>query len=130
MFKVLTFYAKCLEIIYIVFCLNTNEIELNTLTIENWFEYPATNQHCFCLSVASGALAVVMGMRYKKSGKLLPAGIMSGLRSEFCLLYVQIRVVQREDCATLWFLIGLSSLFFLQFVNGVSTFAPDHGMSA
>lgn len=29
--------------------------------------------------IASGALAVVMGTRYKKSGKLLPAGIMSGL---------------------------------------------------
>ncbi|XP_019947453.1 transmembrane protein 14A [Paralichthys olivaceus] len=29
--------------------------------------------------IASGTLAVVMGMRYKKSGKLLPAGIMSGL---------------------------------------------------
>ncbi|XP_060942754.1 transmembrane protein 14A isoform X1 [Limanda limanda] len=29
--------------------------------------------------IASGLLAVIMGMRYKKSGKLLPAGIMSGL---------------------------------------------------
>ncbi|XP_008295787.1 transmembrane protein 14A [Stegastes partitus] len=29
--------------------------------------------------LASGALAVVMGMRYKKSGKLVPAGIMTGL---------------------------------------------------
>ncbi|XP_029962510.1 transmembrane protein 14A [Salarias fasciatus] len=29
--------------------------------------------------MASGALAVVMGLRYKKSGKLMPAGIMSGL---------------------------------------------------
>ncbi|KAM9726249.1 transmembrane protein 14A isoform 1-T1 [Menidia menidia] len=29
--------------------------------------------------LASGVLLVVMGMRYKKSGKLLPAGIMSGL---------------------------------------------------
>ncbi|XP_060781430.1 transmembrane protein 14A isoform X1 [Neoarius graeffei] len=28
---------------------------------------------------ASGALAVVMGIRFKKSGKLMPAGIMSGL---------------------------------------------------
>lgn len=28
---------------------------------------------------SSGLLAVVMGMRYKKSGKLMPAGIMSGL---------------------------------------------------
>ncbi|XP_034408468.1 transmembrane protein 14A [Cyclopterus lumpus] len=27
----------------------------------------------------SGVLSLVMGMRYKKSGKLLPAGIMSGL---------------------------------------------------
>ena len=34
------------------------------------------------VSVASGVLSVVMGMRYKKSGKLMPAGIMSGLRSE------------------------------------------------
>nr|XP_046257805.1 transmembrane protein 14A [Scatophagus argus] len=29
--------------------------------------------------LAAGVLAVVMGMRYKKSGKLMPAGIMSGL---------------------------------------------------
>ncbi|XP_071375475.1 transmembrane protein 14A [Centroberyx affinis] len=28
---------------------------------------------------ASGILAVVMGMRFKKSGKLMPAGIMAGL---------------------------------------------------
>ncbi|MCJ8730932.1 hypothetical protein PDJAM_G00189930 [Pangasius djambal] len=28
---------------------------------------------------ASGALAVVMGIRFKKSGKLMPAGIMAGL---------------------------------------------------
>lgn len=30
--------------------------------------------------VASGALALVMGIRFKKSGKLMPAGIMAGLR--------------------------------------------------
>lgn len=36
----------------------------------------------FFVSVASGVLSVVMGMRYKKSGRLMPAGIMSGLRSE------------------------------------------------
>ncbi|XP_070833989.1 transmembrane protein 14A [Chaetodon trifascialis] len=29
--------------------------------------------------LASGLLSIVMGMRYKKSGKLLPAGIISGL---------------------------------------------------
>ncbi|XP_062852033.1 transmembrane protein 14C [Trichomycterus rosablanca] len=29
--------------------------------------------------VASGALAVVMGIRFKNSGKLMPAGIMTGL---------------------------------------------------
>ncbi|KAM3606341.1 uncharacterized protein V6R79_014752 [Siganus canaliculatus] len=29
--------------------------------------------------LASGVLAIVMGLRYKKSGKLMPAGIMSGL---------------------------------------------------
>ncbi|KAI7805236.1 transmembrane protein 14A [Triplophysa rosa] len=29
--------------------------------------------------IASGALAVVMGMRFRKSGKLMPAGIMAGL---------------------------------------------------
>ncbi|KAM4607691.1 transmembrane protein 14A [Polymixia lowei] len=29
--------------------------------------------------LASGTLAVVMGMRFKKSGKLMPAGIMTGL---------------------------------------------------
>ncbi|XP_015229958.1 PREDICTED: transmembrane protein 14A [Cyprinodon variegatus] len=28
---------------------------------------------------SSGLLAVIMGTRYKKSGKLMPAGIMSGL---------------------------------------------------
>lgn len=44
----------------------------------------------FCLPVASGVLSVVMGMRYKKSGKMLPAGIMTGLRSESDLLNVQI----------------------------------------
>uniref|UniRef100_A0A8C6MEQ5 Transmembrane protein 14A n=1 Tax=Nothobranchius furzeri TaxID=105023 RepID=A0A8C6MEQ5_NOTFU len=32
--------------------------------------------------IASGVLSVIMGMRYKKSGKLMPAGIISGLRSE------------------------------------------------
>lgn len=31
------------------------------------------------LLFSSGLLSVVMGMRYKKSGKLLPAGLMSGL---------------------------------------------------
>ncbi|XP_010887254.1 transmembrane protein 14A [Esox lucius] len=29
--------------------------------------------------VASGALTVVMGIRYKKSGKMIPSGIMAGL---------------------------------------------------
>ncbi|XP_013878811.1 transmembrane protein 14A [Austrofundulus limnaeus] len=29
--------------------------------------------------LASGVLSVVMGLRYKKSGKLMPAGIISGL---------------------------------------------------
>ncbi|XP_033469923.1 transmembrane protein 14A [Epinephelus fuscoguttatus] len=29
--------------------------------------------------LASGVLAVVMGTRYKRSGKLMPAGIMAGL---------------------------------------------------
>ncbi|KAM6916153.1 transmembrane protein 14A [Xenentodon cancila] len=29
--------------------------------------------------LSAGLLSVIMGMRYKKSGKLLPAGIMSGL---------------------------------------------------
>ncbi|XP_043992041.1 transmembrane protein 14A [Gambusia affinis] len=31
------------------------------------------------LLASSGLLAVIMGMRYKKSGKLMPAGIMTGL---------------------------------------------------
>lgn len=31
------------------------------------------------LLVSSGLLSVVMGMRYKKSGKLMPAGVMAGL---------------------------------------------------
>ncbi|XP_061601118.1 transmembrane protein 14A [Cololabis saira] len=29
--------------------------------------------------LSAGLLSVIMGMRYKKSGKLLPAGIMAGL---------------------------------------------------
>ncbi|XP_073691340.1 transmembrane protein 14A [Garra rufa] len=29
--------------------------------------------------MAAGVLAVVMGMRFRKSGKLMPAGIMAGL---------------------------------------------------
>uniref|UniRef100_UPI0037E7E0C0 transmembrane protein 14A n=1 Tax=Semicossyphus pulcher TaxID=241346 RepID=UPI0037E7E0C0 len=29
--------------------------------------------------LSAGVLSLVMGMRYKKSGKLMPAGIMSGL---------------------------------------------------
>ncbi|XP_005737223.1 transmembrane protein 14A [Pundamilia nyererei] len=29
--------------------------------------------------LSSGVLAVIMGMRYKNSGKLMPAGIMTGL---------------------------------------------------
>lgn len=29
--------------------------------------------------LTSGVLSLVMGMRYKKSGKLMPAGIMAGL---------------------------------------------------
>ncbi|KAL6101759.1 tmem14a [Pungitius sinensis] len=29
--------------------------------------------------LSSGVLSLVMGMRYKKSGKLMPAGIMAGL---------------------------------------------------
>ncbi|XP_041865455.1 transmembrane protein 14A [Melanotaenia boesemani] len=29
--------------------------------------------------ITSGLLSVIMGMRYKKSGKLMPAGIISGL---------------------------------------------------
>ncbi|KAM9559824.1 transmembrane protein 14A-like isoform 1-T1 [Salvelinus alpinus] len=29
--------------------------------------------------VASGVLTIVMGMRFKKSGKIMPAGIMAGL---------------------------------------------------
>ncbi|XP_024153599.1 transmembrane protein 14A [Oryzias melastigma] len=29
--------------------------------------------------LSSGALAVIMGMRYKKSGKLMPAGVVLGL---------------------------------------------------
>jgi len=32
------------------------------------------------LSVSAGVLAVVMGMRFRKSGKLMPAGIMAALR--------------------------------------------------
>uniref|UniRef100_A0A8C6TWK1 Zgc:163080 n=1 Tax=Neogobius melanostomus TaxID=47308 RepID=A0A8C6TWK1_9GOBI len=33
----------------------------------------------FWVSMSSGLLSVVMGMRYKKSGKLMPAGVMTGL---------------------------------------------------
>ncbi|XP_061645089.1 transmembrane protein 14A isoform X2 [Phyllopteryx taeniolatus] len=35
------------------------------------------------LLLTSGLLSLVMGTRYKKSGKLVPAGIMTILRSEF-----------------------------------------------
>lgn len=49
---------------------------------------PLSYHGVFFLSVASGVLSVVMGMRYKKSGKLMP-GIMSGLRSESNLLNMQ-----------------------------------------
>lgn len=34
------------------------------------------------ITVASGALAVVMGIRFKRSGKLMPAGFMAGMRYE------------------------------------------------
>lgn len=37
---------------------------------------------CVCVSVSSGVLSVVMGVRYKRSGKLMPAGIITGLRSD------------------------------------------------
>uniref|UniRef100_A0A8C6NYV5 Transmembrane protein 14A n=1 Tax=Nothobranchius furzeri TaxID=105023 RepID=A0A8C6NYV5_NOTFU len=40
--------------------------------------------------IASGVLSVIMGMRYKKSGKLMPAGIISGLRN---LLMAGIRLI-------------------------------------
>ncbi|XP_028843966.1 transmembrane protein 14A [Denticeps clupeoides] len=36
--------------------------------------------------LASGTLSVVMGLRFKKSGKLMPAGIMSGLSLLMVLL--------------------------------------------
>ncbi|XP_017268516.1 transmembrane protein 14A [Kryptolebias marmoratus] len=29
--------------------------------------------------ISSGVLSIIMGLRYKKSGKLMPAGIMTGL---------------------------------------------------
>lgn len=42
------------------------------------------------LLVSSGLLSLVMGMRYKKSGKLMPAGVMTGLSlfMVFRLLYL------------------------------------------
>uniref|UniRef100_A0A672KA63 Transmembrane protein 14C-like n=2 Tax=Sinocyclocheilus grahami TaxID=75366 RepID=A0A672KA63_SINGR len=44
--------------------------------------YKITNDpHDYWTSlIAAGVLAVVMGMRFRKSGKLMPAGIMAGLR--------------------------------------------------
>uniref|UniRef100_A0A3B4D8K5 Transmembrane protein 14A n=1 Tax=Pygocentrus nattereri TaxID=42514 RepID=A0A3B4D8K5_PYGNA len=40
----------------------------------------STDPHDIWTSLAaSGALALVMGLRYKNSGKLMPAGIMTGL---------------------------------------------------
>lgn len=36
--------------------------------------------HGFFCIVSAGILTVVMGMRFRKSGKLMPAGIMAGLR--------------------------------------------------
>lgn len=47
---------------------------------------PPSCRGIFSLLVSAGLLSVIMGMRYKKSGKLMPAGIMSGLRSESSLL--------------------------------------------
>lgn len=50
------------------------------------FMSPPSCLGVFLPTVSAGLLSVVMGMRYKKSGKLMPAGIMSGLRSESSLL--------------------------------------------
>lgn len=44
-------------------------------------------------AVASGLLSVVMGTRYKKSGKLMPAGIICGLRSELVLHVIKSVIV-------------------------------------
>uniref|UniRef100_A0A8C0Y0V0 Transmembrane protein 14A n=1 Tax=Cyprinus carpio carpio TaxID=630221 RepID=A0A8C0Y0V0_CYPCA len=43
--------------------------------------YRITNDpHDYWISlIAAGVLTVVMGMRFRKSGKLMPAGIMAGL---------------------------------------------------
>lgn len=50
------------------------------------FISPPSCHGIFSPLVSAGLLSVIMGMRYKKSGKLMPAGIMSGLRSEYSLL--------------------------------------------
>lgn len=43
------------------------------------FKVSADPGDIWTLLAASGALAVVMGMRFKKSGKIMPAGIMAVL---------------------------------------------------
>lgn len=45
----------------------------------------ASQWSCTLFAVASGLLAVVMGVRYKNSGKVMPAGMLCGLRSELIL---------------------------------------------
>lgn len=73
---------------------------------------------CFLYAVSSGVLSLVMGTRYKKSGKLMPAGIMTGLRSERLNMQNSLRnhsqIMQR--------IISHFNLRpLLQFVDGVST---------
>ncbi|KPP70217.1 transmembrane protein 14A-like [Scleropages formosus] len=43
--------------------------------------------------IASASLAAVMGVRFKKSGKLIPAGIMTGLRKFFGSLLMVLRLL-------------------------------------
>lgn len=47
--------------------------------------YPPSCPCVFVPTVSAGLLSVVMGMRYKKSGKLMPAGIIAALRLESSL---------------------------------------------
>lgn len=52
------------------------------------------------VTVASGALAVVMGIRFKKSGKVMPAGFMAGMRCESH----PFRLLLKHNCVSLYHL--------------------------
>uniref|UniRef100_A0A8C1RHE0 Zgc:163080 n=1 Tax=Cyprinus carpio TaxID=7962 RepID=A0A8C1RHE0_CYPCA len=48
---------------------------------------------------AAGVLTLVMGMRFRKSGKLMPAGITAGLRSTLLLKQMHVKFLTGADVA-------------------------------